>query len=163
MHEQPLAGLERCPLEHIVPDGEHGLGQGGRLDESEALRHRQGGDFGRHGVFGIAAAIDERAYEIAVLEAGCAGTAGNDLARHLEPEKVGGALGRRVEALTLEHVGTVDAGRRDLDQDLAWAWRGHRPRRRDEHLRSATLLRFDDRHGLWQHRIVHPSSGRPGQ
>ena len=69
MHEQPFAWLEAAALEYVVPDGEHGLGQRGCFDQREAVRHGQGGGFRRDGEFGIAAAIDQRADEIAVLEA----------------------------------------------------------------------------------------------
>ena len=73
-------------------------------------------------------------------------------ARDFEAEQVGGAFGRRVETLALQHVGPVDAGGFDLDQDLA------RARLRAPAARAGTSTsgppgarRLDDGHGLWQH------------
>ncbi len=162
MHQQPLAGLQGGAFEHVVPDGEDRLRQRRRLGESEALRHRQGGGLGRHGELGIAAAIDQRTDEIAVLEARRARTAANDFARDFETEQVGRAFRRGIESLTLEHVGPVDAGGGNLDQHLAATGARHRPRGRHQNLGPAGLLRFDDRHGLRQHQSLIVLSCREG-
>ena len=53
--------FKRAALEHVVPDGEHGLGQRCGLGERQTLRHRQSYAFRRRRELGIAAAIDERA------------------------------------------------------------------------------------------------------
>ncbi len=153
MDKEPFARLEGAALEHVVPDGEHRFGQRRRLDESQPLRDRQAHCFGDRAKLGIATATDERADEIAYHEARCPRTERHDLARDLHPKNIGRAFGRRVEALTLEHVGTVDAGSLDLDQDLPRAGRRQRPHRRHEHLGAASTLRLDDRHGRWQHHI----------
>ena len=88
MHQEPFAGLERGALEHIVPDGEYGLGQRRRLCHRQPFRDRQRHSFRRHGELGIAAAIDQSADEIALLEPLRARAKGNHLAGDLEPEKV---------------------------------------------------------------------------
>ena len=105
-------------LEHVVPDGEDGLGQSGGFDHGKALRHRKRGCLGRHGEAGIAAAIDQRADVIAKLEPRRAGPKRRNNAGDFEAEQIGGALGRGIETLALQHVGPVDAGGFDLDQDL---------------------------------------------
>jgi hypothetical protein len=53
------------------------------------------------------------------LNAAAVQLAADDLAGHFQARQVGGARRHRVVALALEHVGTVDAGGMDLDQDFA--------------------------------------------
>ena len=76
-------------------------------------------------IFGVAAADHQRHDLVAELPARHAGAERDHLAGDLEPGDVGRALGRRIEALALHHVGPVDAGGRDLDQHLALAGCGN--------------------------------------
>jgi hypothetical protein len=74
------------------------------------------------------------------------------LAGDLEAWNVGRAFRRRIGALALAHVGTIDAGRRDLDQDLARLRRRHRAILGHQHLRPAGG--FDSDHGFVRHAKV---------
>ena len=95
---------------------------------------------GATAVFRIAAAVHQRADGVADFEARDARSELRDRAGHFEAEQVRSALRRRVEALALHHVGTVDAGSRDLDQHLSWTWLGHAARRRHKHFGPAGSL-----------------------
>ena len=98
-------------------------------------------------IFGIAAAGHQRHHRIANLEPRRAAAERHDMAGDFQARKVGGALGRRIAALALQHVGPIDAGRCDRDQDLALERMGHRPLDRFEHIRSAGLVDRDGGHG----------------
>ena len=130
MDEEPFAGLEPSALEHVVPDREDRLGQGGGLHGGQSVRDEQRGGFGRHRELGIAAAIGEGADEIAVLEARHVLADGDDGACDFEAEKIRGVLGRRVEALALEHVGAIDARRLNDDEHFVRCGLRHGPLRR---------------------------------
>ena len=85
----------------------------------------------------VAAADHERADLVAELPALHVRAERRHLAGDLEAGNVGRALGRRIGALALAHVRTVDAGGRDLHQDFAGARRRHRALLRHQHLRPA--------------------------
>src|SRR4029079_11388431 len=73
------------------------------------------------------AAADDRHDAVALVEARRAGAEADDLARELEPGDVGrGARRGGVHAAALHHVGPVDPGAADADQDLAAAGLGIR-------------------------------------
>ncbi len=152
MHQQPFTRLKPGPLEDVVPDREHGLGEGRGLGQRQSFRHRQRGGLGRGTELGVTAAANQRANEIARLEARGAGPQRDDLAGDFHAENIGGAFGRRVEALALEHVGAIDPGGRDLDQHLARTRLRHGTRARHQHFGSAGRCGLDRGHGLWQHR-----------
>ncbi len=80
----------------------------------------------RHPIFRVAAAGHERADRVADLPALHVRAERHDLAGKLQSRNVGRAGRRRVMALTLHHVRTVDARGRDLDQHLAGSGRRHR-------------------------------------
>ena len=69
-------------------------------------------------VLGIAAAADQRDHAVAHLEARGVGAHRFDGAGDLEPEDFGIPRRRRVVTLALDHVGPVDRGVHDLDQNL---------------------------------------------
>ena len=74
---------------------------------------------------GLAAAGDDRHHAVAGLEALHAGAALDDLARQLEPGDVLRRAGRRgIEALELQHVGAVEAGAVDADEQVGVAGDG---------------------------------------
>ena len=77
-------GFKPAALEHIVPDGEEGLGQRGGLDHA-GRAGPAGARSPARAVFGIAAAAHERADPVAELEARHAGAERYDLAGDLEP------------------------------------------------------------------------------
>jgi hypothetical protein len=70
---------------------------------------------GHKAKFGIASARHERAHEITHPKPTRAGTTGDNAAGDLETRHVRYARRWRVAALTLEHIGTVDAGTHDFD------------------------------------------------
>ncbi len=131
MHEQRLAGLEAAAVEDIGPDGEEGFGDRGRLDHREAGGNRQRVAVVRHAILRIAAAGHESEDRVANREARRIRAERDDLARDFEPENVGRALRRRISALPLQNIGTIDAGRGDRNENLAF------PRRRPRYLRDA--------------------------
>ncbi len=77
----------------------------------------------RHRVLGVTAATDQRNDAVARLETLDPGADFGHRAGDLEPENFRIAGRRRVIALALDHVGTVDRGVDDLDQDLTVACR----------------------------------------
>ncbi len=113
-------GCSAAALEDVGPDGEEGLGNAGRLDHREALRDRQGIRLVRRRSIRHSRRRDQRADpRRRLVKAGDARPGRHDLAGDLEARDVGRAGRRRIAALPLQHVGPVDAGRVDLDQDLA--------------------------------------------
>ncbi len=118
LYQQRFLTFQSGPLEHVDPHREEGLGKSRSLDERIAARDRQALRRGRGDILGVAAAGHQRADPIAGFPFihACAG--GDDGAGHLEPWYVGCAGRWRVAALALQDVGSVDAGRGDLDQNL---------------------------------------------
>ena len=113
-------GCRPAAVEHVRPDGEEGLGQAGRLDVAQARRAPAGtGRPARRRARRSRRRRPARRPGRRRCEAGRGqrlGVAVDDRARDLEPRQVGGARRHRVEALALQHVGPVDARRRDADQ-----------------------------------------------
>ena len=91
-----------------------------------ASRNGQAGARRRDAIFGIAAAGDQRA-DLLPDQRARRRARRDDFSRDLEPEDVGRAGRRRIEAPALQYVGPVDPGRGDLDQDFVRARPRHRP------------------------------------
>ena len=83
--------------------------------------------------------------------------AGDYAAGNLQAGNIGSTRRRRVSALALHHIGSVDAGGGDVDQHLAMARLGRRPARRDQGIRPPRLGYFDSQHvtGYPLSRFVH--------
>ena len=103
-------------FEDVGEHREDGLGQARGLDEIQPGRDRQGVARVADGVFGIAAAAQQRADPVAGLPPP---GADHDLASHLEPEGLGRTGRRRIEAHALDDVRAVHPGGLHPDQDLA--------------------------------------------
>ena len=117
----------KAPLEQVDPDGKQGLRHRCRLSHPQDFGHWQTGPRRRDAIVGIAAASDQRADAIAdQLRRRPARS--NDGASDLQSRNVARARRRRVNPLTLEDIGPVDACRGDLDQHLALARTRRRPR-----------------------------------
>ena len=97
-------------------------------------------------VFGIAAAIGQCGDLVAGFPACHAAAEGDDFARDLEPQQIGGAGRRRIKPFTLHHVRAVDAGGGDFDQDFAGSGDGHRAGCAAQHIRFAWRANFNDLH-----------------
>ena len=102
--------------------------------------------FVRGAILGVAAARNQRHHLVAGLEARGASAERNDFAGDLEAWNVAGAGRRRIVAGALRDVRPVDAGGRDLDQDLVLARRRHGPLLRHQRLRPAGLWNADGGH-----------------
>ena len=137
MHQERFAALQPTTLEHIVPDGEERLRNGGGFDGSEVCRNGQRMALMRQAVFGIAPADDERCDAVALAPALNARAARRHASGDFKTRDVGRALGRRIEALPLHHVRAVDAGGLDRNQDLARSGGRNRPLFGDENVRAA--------------------------
>ena len=115
---------------------------------------------GNPAVLGIAAAWDEGAHRVADFESGiCAHR--RDHARDFEAENRRCAGGRRILALALQYVGSIDAGGSNFDDDLV---RGrHRSRHRTdlEHLRPARACHAYEAH-VFRRLTRHRSSSCQG-
>ncbi len=146
MDQHALAGLELAALEEIVPHGEIVLRQRRRAQHVEALRRRQALRRGHGAVLGIGAARRQRAHGIAHLPAADARAQRRHGAGGFETGQIRRARRRRIEAGALGDVGSVDARRRDLDQQLAVLGLRHRPRRRHQRFGPARLLDLDTGH-----------------
>ena len=111
-----------------------------RRRHGQALADRRGG------IFGIAAAGEQGADRLAD-ELGRNPLAGRgDRSGHFQPRNGGRAGRHRVEAAPLQHVGAVDPGGGDPDEQLARARARHRPADRNQHFGSARPLRIDRGH-----------------
>ena len=148
VHQEPFAGRQAPALEHVVPYREEGLGHRARVHHVEACRNGQRDGLLGNAVLGVAAAVDERAHLVAELPARDARADGCHLAGDLEAGQRRVARRRRIEPGALHEVGTVDAGRGHLDQDLAGRrlGRGHGLRLQD--LGPAGRGDLDRRHRL---------------
>jgi hypothetical protein len=100
-------------------DGEERLGDGGGLDERQALRHAHGAR-GRHrDLLGVTAAGEQGHRAVAATPAVDAGPDLGDLAGALETENGGRTGRRRVLPLPLQQVGAVEGGGGDAEHELA--------------------------------------------
>ena len=117
--EQALAGAQPGLREEGVVRGGEDLGHGPRGLPVELLGHRHRGALVDDRELGLAAAGDDRHHAVAGLEALHAGPALDDLAGQLEAGDVlRGAGRRRVAALELVHVGAVEPGAADADEQV---------------------------------------------
>ena len=150
VHHEALALLQSAALEDIGPDGEIGLGDGAGFLQRQPGGNRQGIVLMDHGVLGVAAAGDERADLVADLVARDAFAEGDDPAGDLQSGNVGGAGRRGIATHALQYVGSVDAGDRDMDQDLAGTGLRHRALLWFQDFRAAGGIETDGGHGLGQ-------------
>jgi hypothetical protein len=95
---------------------------------------------------GVAAAVGERRHLVAERPARNPLSEADDLARHFEAEKIGGAWRRRIKPFPLHEVGAVDAGGGDADQHLAGGGARHRAAAGLQHLRPAGGAHLDRGH-----------------
>ncbi len=84
MNQKHFAWLQRTALEYIGPDREEGLRQTGRFRHGEALGNRQTCGLGHSDIFGVTAAMHQRAYLIAHFKAIGAAAYGGDGAGHFQ-------------------------------------------------------------------------------
>ena len=104
LNQQDLPGLQARTVKNIAPHGEEGLGQRGRLDVAQALRHWQALRHRGYAILRIAAARHKRAHAIttpqARLRQGIVIAFVND-AGHFQSRHVRGTRRWRVMALAL--------------------------------------------------------------
>ena len=149
VHEEPIASLQPAALEDVVPDSEVSLGHAARFGHGKALGDRQGLHILGDAVFGIAAAIDERADLVADFPARDAGADSRYLTRDLETRQRRMAGRRRIGAHALLNVRSIDAGGSDLHEDLAVAHLRYRHGRRLKDFRAAFAVERDAGHCCW--------------
>ena len=94
----------------------------------------------------VAAADHECHHQVAVLPARDVRAARRDFTGNLEARNICRALLRWVKSHALHDVRPVDAGGRDLDQNLAGRRSRHGPQLRREDVRIAGLADGDNRH-----------------
>jgi hypothetical protein len=120
VHEQTVAHLEPRLREEGVVRRREDLGKAACRRPVERLRHRHRLALVNHRELALAAPTDDRHHPVALVEPGRAGATAHDLAGQLESRDVLRLAGRRgVAATALEHVGAVQAGRLDADQQLS--------------------------------------------
>src|SRR6185369_7906479 len=127
MDEEPLTRLQTPAVEDVGPNGEVRLRQRGRCREIDAVRNGKALLAGRGHLLGVPAAGDERTDWIADLPLATAGrlrraglirwAAGQNVARDLETWNIGDTWRRRIGALPLHQIGTIDAGGRHSDEN----------------------------------------------
>ncbi|GCC46094.1 hypothetical protein chiPu_0029950, partial [Chiloscyllium punctatum] len=145
VNQQRLAGLERAALEHIVPHRHQRFRNRTGFLHRELRRHGHRLRVLRDAILRVAAAGDQRHHLVADLVLG-AFAERHHFARDLEAGQVAGAGRRRIGAGALRDVGTIDAGGRDLDQDLAGLRHRQRAGLRHQHLRATGLADGNDGH-----------------
>ena len=133
--------------EQIGPDGEIGLRQGSGMRRIIALGPGQRLRLGRRAVFGIGAAIGQRANAIPDTVAGDARAHRHDFARAFQADNGRGTRRWRIAALTLRHIRAIDACRHDPDQHLIRRRYRQGGLRRDQDLRPAALAMVNEIHG----------------
>ena len=139
MNEQRFARLQAATLKHIVPDGEEGFGNGGRLIQRQTFGNRQCVGMMRHAVFTVTT-TRHQCHDPAADDAGIDSLAsGNDLAGNFQSGNVRRARRRRITACPLQAVRPVDPGIVDLDQHLARSGSGHGIFFGHKHFRPARL------------------------
>ena len=164
MDEDGLARREPPALDDRRPDGEEGLRDRRGLLDREAFGHRERVPLVDLGVFGVAGAGEKGADLVAELEPRRAGPERRHDARHLEAGDLNRRAGRRrILTATLHDVGTVNAGRADLDQYLARTGERDGALGSDQHLRASRRLDHDRRHHLGKRRHGRESSCLSGR
>ncbi len=119
MDEDLFAFHQIGHLENICPDGEEGFRQGCRARGLiaprpwQGLRRRQGAELRITAAIGKAADLVSDGETLGPL------AQGHDFAGDLKPEDRAGTRRRRIVALPLQHVRSIDAGSLDPDQDIA--------------------------------------------
>ncbi|MOA02315.1 hypothetical protein D3C78_1217620 [compost metagenome] len=117
MQQHLLARQQAAQLEQVEPGGGVDLRQHRGLLQTQPLGHRQGVAGIHHHLLGHAAAGQQRAHPVAHAPA----TAGPHLADHsgaLQTQHRGHARRRRVQAVALQQVGSVETGGRHANADL---------------------------------------------
>jgi hypothetical protein len=118
--EQALAHAQPRLREERVVGGREDLGQPARVRERDDVGHRHELALVDDGELGLTAAADDPHDAVALGEALRARPEADDLARQLEPRDVRRAAGRGgVAAPALHHVGAVEPGAADADENLA--------------------------------------------
>ena len=120
--EEALAGTQSALDEDRVVGGREDLGQPAGLRPVQALGDRHELALVDDRELRLAAAADDRHDAFAFAEARRARAAALDLTGELEARDVRRRAGRRgIGALALEHVGAVEPGGADADENLAGA------------------------------------------
>ena len=127
MHEQPPAGLQTPDHHDVRPHRARRLHQAAGLDEVGALGYRRDLTRGHGDQLGVPAAREQGADLVADSERRHTVTQSCNLTGTLQPEDVGRAGWRLVEALPLEQVGSVHTGGLDADEHFARAGFGVGP------------------------------------
>ena len=94
--EKFFAGFQTAALEDVVPDGEERLRNGGGFDEGERVGLFDAAWLGSDGIFGVAAAIDQRQDCVTLRETLHAVSKRRDHARNFETRKLRVTFGRRI-------------------------------------------------------------------
>jgi hypothetical protein len=150
VNQQQFAGRKPRTLKDVRPHREERLRNcsgrrnlGARRD-GQALRRR------RHAVLGVSAACDERAHAVAVLPARRGAVFGradlHDGARDFESWQIGCAGRRGITTEALHDIGSIDAGRGNLDEHFIGPGFGDWPIDGLQHLRSARMRNFNGEH-----------------
>ncbi len=146
VHEQCLSGGEAGSSGQVRVDGAGGFGQGGSFYHADAIGQRHDLPGGHRDPLRVTAAGQQCAHLITDPPAGDVAADGRYPARALHPRVQRRARRRRVQALSLEQVGPVQPGSRDVDDDLS----GGRSRIGDfgdpEYLRAARCRYRDSSH-----------------
>ena len=117
--QQRLLRAQAGDHEHVGPDRARDLRQRGRRHQVDAVGHRHQLAGGQRHLGGVGPGRQQGAAGVAHLPVGDAVPDGGDGPAALHAEDVGGPGRRRVEALPLQQVGPVEAGRGDVEHDLA--------------------------------------------
>ena len=146
MDQNAFTAPQSTPLEDIGPYGEKGLRQGGRLRHAQGFGRRQAENGGREAVFGVTAARDQGAHPIAQGQAIDARADPHHFARDFQARNIRRAGGRGIVAGALHHIGAVDAGGGDLEQNFAVPGLRHRALGRPQTLGRPEFGDFDGGH-----------------
>jgi hypothetical protein len=155
MDQKSLSRAQPAAVEDIGPDGEEGLGQGPGLDHIHPLGDRQALRRRGSAEFGIAAAGNQSGHRVAHPPARYPLAKRRDPASDLQPRDVGSPRRRLVATLALHHIGPIDAGRGDLDQQLALSRPGDGPLGRPQDLGSPETGDLDGDHAVG-HGFLYP-------
>src|SRR5436190_2298682 len=147
VHQERLAGGQTSALEHVGPDSKERLRNGRGGGEIDATRDRQALRRRRHAVLGVAAARYQRTHGLAFPPAARLRPDRGNRPGHFQARNVRRPRRRRIPALTLHHIGPIDARGRDFDQDVAASRVWTRALHRDEHVRLAGLSNLNGDHG----------------